>query len=184
MRGALLVPALLTTFVLPVRAQDPHPTSTVSVVAAAGRTWDDEGGLGAGAAAGVRADRRLVGGTRIEIALDLLSHDRDAGYFRANGSTTFASAAIVQRFGRGRAQPYLLGGGFIGRHRGTLAFSDQIERDERSTNPGLVLGAGLLFRAGRRFELGPELRAYSFQPDDDLNPAMAHWAGVRGAVRF
>jgi len=91
----------------------------VGGIVGAGETWDDEGSLGRGVAAGGRIDWRLVGNTRVEAAIDLLTHDRSVGFFQANGDSVIFSASLLQGFGGGRVQPYVLGGASLVRHSGT-----------------------------------------------------------------
>lgn len=165
-------------------AQARESAASIGVAVGPGQTWDDEGSLGSGFVIGARADRRLFGGTRIELSLDALTHDRDAGYFLANGTTTLFTAALVQRFGSGTIQPYLLAGALVARHSGTVTFGDEPERRERSTNPGYALGSGFIVSVRDRWEVGPEVRALAMQPDDDSNPALAYWVGVRASYRF
>jgi hypothetical protein len=170
-------------------AQTPGPRASVSAVAGTGQTWDDEGGLGRGFVFGIRGDRRLWGHTSGEIALDVLTHDRDSGYFKANGHTTFLTVSLIRRFGEGPVQPYILGGGLIAWHSGTLTFTGGVpvevsSRDENSTNGGFTVGTGFSVRAGERIEIGPEFRLLGMFVDDDSDPATAYWVGIRVAYRF
>src|SRR5262249_1666626 len=59
-------------------------SSTASGVIGIGKTYDDEGGIGAGPLFGARIDRRLFGNTFLEASLDNLGHDR-SDRFVANG---------------------------------------------------------------------------------------------------
>jgi hypothetical protein len=157
---------------------------TAAAVAGAGRTWDDEGTLGAGGIAGVRLARRTAGGTSVEASLDLLHHERH-DRFSAEGRTIFVTGAIVQRFGRGRAQPFALGGLTVGRHRGTYGFlpDDKVSLAE-STDWGFVYGGGLAVRAGGHWEIGPEVRIYTLRAETDSSPALAYSISARFGVRF
>jgi opacity protein-like surface antigen len=189
MRHAMLT-ALILVVTAPVAwAQSPSSPgpdlrNAVSGALGAGQTWDDEGSLGSGVLAGARFERRLFGTTAVELGVDLLTHDRDVGYFQAEGTTTLLSASLVHRFGRRAAQPYVLGGLHLALHDGRVSFSDFPERDENSTDVGFPLGAGLAVRVGERYEIGPEFRILGMWVDDDSNPATALWVGIRVGYRF
>jgi hypothetical protein len=178
----LIVIALLLAG--PAVAQTVDPPLAASATLGWGQTWDDEGSLGSGIGTGVRLEGRLFGNTRAEVGVDLLLHDRDAGYFQANGRTAFFTAALIQRFGRAAVQPYLLAGGLIAWHRGDVSFSDQVLRPRRSTDTGLVFGGGMAIRFKQRFEAGPELRLITIAPDNDIDPAWAYLASIRIGYRF
>ena len=159
-------------------------TWTAGAVVGAGRTWDDEGQIGSGLQAGGQVDRRLFGNTFAEVALDYLRHDRTGG-FAAKGDTVLVTGAILQRFGHGDTQPYVLGGIALAHHSGTFGFPElNLVSRTTSTNLGYVLGAGLAIRAGARFEIGPEARFLTFAADADSSPAFACWVGGRLGVRF
>jgi hypothetical protein len=165
------------------RAQTLESRGTVAGIVGAGRTWDDEGGLGAGPVVGGRVDWRVFGQTSIEASIDSLSHDRSGGFFEAEGRTTFLGVSVVQRFGTGAVRPYLLGGLHRASHSGSTTFDDvRIERD--STDFGYHFGGGIAIELGERFELGPEARFYMIQPENDSDPAMAYWIGFRVGLRF
>lgn len=184
MRPALSVTVIALLLASPASAQAPDSRVTASAFVGASQTWDDEGSLGKGVAGGARVDARLFGNTRAEAGLDLALHDRSGGFFEANGRTVLFSAALVQRFGRRTVQPYLLAGWLVAHHRGEVVFSGGPPQPRRSTDTGLVLGAGMAIRFKDRFELGPELRLIAIAPEDDIDPARAYLAGVRFGYRF
>jgi hypothetical protein len=164
-------------------AQPRESRSSINVIAGAGKTFDDEGSLGRGWLVGGAVDRVLFGTTRAEFTLELLTHDRDTGYFQANGRTAIAGASLVHRFGRGQAQPYVFGGITAGHHSGTARFIDT--RVSRSNNDiGLRFGVGMAIRAGTRFEISPELRMNGFFIDNDSDPAVLPSVGVRFGIRL
>jgi hypothetical protein len=159
---------------------------SVSGLIGAGRTWDDEGNIGGGVAAGGRVDWRVFGTTRLEVSADVLTHDRTpepVGAFGAEGTTTFVGVSLIKRFGRSEVQPYVLGGLDLVRHSGTTTF-DQRETERKSTDWGVHGGGGVAFQIGSRVEVGPEARLYLIQPEDSSAPARAYWIGVRIAIRF
>jgi hypothetical protein len=159
-------------------------SSTVGGVVGGGKTWDDEGSIGTGAFFGFRADRRLFGNTFAELSIDSLQHER-ADRFVADGRTVLFTGAIVQRFGRGSAQPYVVGGVSLARHNGTFGFPDLgLVSSSKGTKAGVVFGGGVAVRAGTRFEVGPEARFLILTTDNDSSPAFGNWLGVRFAVRF
>lgn len=186
MQLSLLAVAVLALTPVLASAQTPSSEfkSSVSGIAGAGRTWDDEGSLGTGLAIGARVDRVIFGTTRAEAAVDVLTHDRGSGYFLANGRTTLATVSLVHRFGSGRAQPYILGGALLAHHSGWFELASLGRRDVSSTDVGAALGAGLVVLAGERLEIGPELRILGIQPDVDSSPATAYWVGIRAGYRF
>ena len=158
--------------------------STVGGIAGGGKTWDDESQIGTGLLVGFRADRRLFHNTFAEIAIDDLRHER-TGRFSADGKTLIFTGSIVQRFGRGAAQPYVLGGVALARHSGTSGFPElNLLSSARGTSAGVTFGGGVAVRAGTRFEVGPEARFLILSPDTDSGPAFANWIGGRFAVRF
>ena len=186
MRRAVMIGVMWLWTALPAQAQSPPPVfnSTAAAVVGGGRTWDDEGVIGDGALVGGRVDWRLGGRTFVEGAVERLHHER-TGRFTADGHTTFVTAALVQRFGGGAAQPYALGGGTIAHHSGTFGFlGDSKVSLAESTDVGVVFGGGLAVRVARRFEIGPEIRFFLLRPDDDSSPAFVYWIGARVGVRF
>ena len=159
------------------------PRNTMAVVGGGGQTWDDEGSLGSGLVGGVRIERRLFGNTRAELAADLLTHDRDAGYFKANGRTTLLTLSLAQRFSRGAVQPYVMGGFLLASHSGSVTF-DTFHSTRRSHDTGLAFGGGVAVRLRKRLEIGPEIRFLTIAPEMDIDPALAYWIGLRLAARF
>jgi hypothetical protein len=182
MRTFLAVFAL-TLICPPAFAQTTEPRGSAAVVVGPGRTWDDEGSLGTGPVGGGRVEWRLFGNTRVEAAADFLGHERTGGFFEAEGLSTIVGASLVQRFGTAVVQPYVLGGYSIVRHSGSITF-EGVRRERSSTGHGYQFGTGLAVRVGSRFEIGPEVRFYMIQPDDDLDPALAYWVGLRAGVTF
>jgi hypothetical protein len=148
-----------------------------------GKTWDDEGGLGRGLSGGGRVSWRLFGNTAIEGALDALSHDRNTGFFQAEGRSTALSVSLLHRFGSGRAQPYVLEGLSLIRHSGTSRIDDLVF-NRKSTDPAFHFGVGLAVRVGERLEVGPEGRFYVIRADNGSDPAWANWVGVRVGFGF
>lgn len=166
------------------RAQAPEAPWRASVALGGGRTWDDEGSLGAGSSAGVALERRLVSGTSVQLAFDALWHDRGGGFFRASGRTTLVAATLVQRFGRGAVQPYVVGGVLLARHVGHVQLDDGPRQPRRSVDGGLTFGGGLAIRLTSRVDVGPDVRVYTLAPANDVDPALA-WAIVaRVGYRF
>jgi hypothetical protein len=186
MRVTMVMVMMLLSAALQLRAQSSAatPAGTLAGTIGGGRTWDDEGQIGGGALVGLRAGRRLFGRTFAEVAVDYLRHDR-TGRFSAEGYTVVLAGSLIQRFGRGNAQPYVLGSLTLARHRGTFGFpEDGLESSTTSTDGGFAFGGGVAVRVGRRFEVGPEARFLTMSSDDDASPAFAHWLGGRFAVRF
>lgn len=181
MRTSILVLLALIGAAATASAQTVEPRGSASAVFGGGRTWDDEGSLGAGVVASGRAGRRISGRTTLEGSVDLLTHDRSGGFFEAEGTSALLSASLIRRFGQ-TVQPYVLGGYSLVFHRGAVTF-DGLRQDRDSTGHGFHVGGGIAVRAGR-FEAGPEARLYMIQPDDDLDPAAAYWIGARFGVRF
>jgi Outer membrane protein beta-barrel domain len=164
-------------------AQTLEKRGAVGVVVGGGRTWDDEGGLGAGRLVGGRIDWRLFGSTHVEVSFDSLRHLRTGGFFEAEGRTFFVGGSLVKRFGAAAVQPYVLGGYHLARHAGSTTF-DGMPRNEDSTGHGYHVGGGIAVRFRERFDLGPEVRFYMIQPKDDSDPAMAYWIGARFGFRL
>ena len=160
------------------------PRGRISAIAGPGQTWDDEGSIGRGVAAGGRAEWRLFGNTGIEGAVDVLTHDRSGGFFTAHGHSTLVSASLVHRFGdRAALHAYLLEGLNVIRHSGTTRFDDLVT-ERHSVDTGFHFGGGLAARIGPRVEAGPEARVYLIRVSNDSDPAWASWIGGRIGVRF
>ena len=162
---------------------DPLATG-ISGTLGAGKTWDDEGQIGSGLLAGVHLDRRLVRNTFVEAGVDWLRHER-SGRFTAEGRSVLFGASIVQRFGHGAAQPYVLGGVVVVHHSGTFGFPEEGKFTQTdSTDAGLAFGGGVTFRLGARLEVGPEARFITVGSSNDSAPAFAQWVGGRMAIRW
>jgi len=183
MRGTTLL--LLSMLAIPSEAvaQADPPRGHAGGVIGAGRTWDDEGSIGAGVVAGGRVDWRLFGNTGLEGALELLTHDRSGGPFEAEGHTAIFSVSLLHRFGRAAVQPYVLEGLDLAWHSGTTAFGN-VRSERTSVDPGFHVGAGVAVRIGTRVEIGPEGRFYFIRPESSSDPAWAYWIGARIGVSF
>lgn len=164
-------------------AQPRESRGSVSAIGGVAKTLDDEGSLGRGWLLGGAIDRVVFGKTRVELSLDVLTHDRDAGYFRSNGRTIVGGLSLLRRFGSGSAQPYLFGGVTVGHHSGTNEFNGSPVRLSNS-DTGLRFGLGVAIRAGRRFEVSPELRMNGFFIDNDSDPATLPSFGIRVGWRY
>jgi opacity protein-like surface antigen len=183
MRGLTVL--LLSLLAIPAEswAQTDPPRGSVAGIVGAGRTWDDEGGIGNGVAAGGRVEWRLFGTTAVEGSLDLLTHERSGGAFQADGTSLIAGLSLIQRFGRAKVQPYVLGGVHLIRHDGHTEFDGRVT-PRKSTDSGFHFGGGLAFRVSERIEIGPEARFYIIQVGNDSSPAWADWFGVRVGFSF
>jgi hypothetical protein len=182
MHVLLAVVILFFTLADAASAQTTPPSSRWSFGATVGfgQTWDDEGSIGTGVLAGGFADWRVLRHTDLELATDYLRHVRDTGHFQAEGHMTLFSASIVQRFGGDTVHGYVLGGAGIGVHSGTAGFpADNLVTDTSGTHPGYIFGGGMMFRAGKRFEVGPIVRMVMLTIDDDSDAALAATFGVR-----
>jgi hypothetical protein len=173
----------LSLMAAPLYAQPHEPRQTVSAIAGFGSTYDDEGSLGRGALVGGAFERVLFGNLRLQLSGELLTHRRSEGFFQSSGQTITGGAALVQRFGHGSAQPYAFGGVTAGRHTGTNNFDGQ-RFPVSNSGAGLRFGGGVAFRAGRNFEIGPELRMNTFFINDDSDAAMLPSLGIRAGWRF
>ena len=182
MRIAAVLLLSVLVFPAPSSAQTDDPRGSVAGIFGGGKTWDDEGGLGTGMAAGGRLEWRLFGTTSIEGSLDLLKHKRSDA-FQADGDSMIAGLSLIQRFSRTRVQPYVLGGVHLIRHDGTTRLGDMAVARE-STDGGFHFGGGLAVRVNERIEIGPEARFFIIQADDGSSPAWADWIGFRVGVRF
>jgi hypothetical protein len=183
MRRLIVLLLWLLAFPAISSAQTDEPRGSVAGIVGGGKTWEDEGSIGTGIAAGARVEWRLFGTTSIEGALDLLTHERDTGAFQADGDSMIAGVSLVQRFGRARVQPYVLGGVHLIRHDGTSRFGD-MARVRQSTDSGVHFGGGFSVRVNDRVEIGPEARFFIIQAEEGSSPAWADWIGVRVGFRF
>ena len=156
---------------------------SVSLIGGLGKTYDDEGSLGRGWLVGGAIDRVVFGRTRLEGSLELLTHDRDAGYFLSNGRTVIGGLSLVRRFGSGGTQPYLFAGLTAGHHSGANRFSGN-RVPLSNTGAGMRFGFGVAMRAGARYEIRPEIRMNGFFIDNDSDPATLPSFGIRVAWRM
>jgi len=161
----------------PPPKQGPPPKNSFSVIGGAGTTYDDESSLGRGMLLGAAYDRVLFGTTRADFSVELLTHDRDSGYFQSIGRTVIGGVSLLHRFGRGDVQPYVFGGVTAGYHTGTNTFATE-PFPVSSTRTGTRLGFGIAFR-GEHVEISPELRMNGFFTRDDSDPWMAPSFGLR-----
>jgi hypothetical protein len=164
-------------------AQSSPPRGGAAIVVGSSRTWDDEGSLGTGITAGARVDWALFENTRIEGAIEYYRHDRSGGFFESEGHGSITSASLLQRFGHGGAQPYVLAGIDLFHHDGTTRVGDLSTR-RQSYDRGFHFGGGVAVRIGDRFEAGPEARFYIINAGNDSDPAWAYSIGGRIGVRF
>ena len=160
----------------PLQAQESR--GSVNAVGGFGKTWDDEGSLGRGWLVGGAVDRVIFGRTRLEGSVEVLTHDRNAGYFLSEGQTVVGGLSLVRRFGSGGAQPYLAGGLTLGHHSGTNSFVDE-RFPISSTDAGFRGAFGIAFRAGRRMEISPEIRLIGFFVENDSDPVSVISFGIR-----
>ena len=181
MRALLLVILLITPAI--AQAQTHESLTTISGIGGFAKTLDDEGSLGRGWLAGASLERVIFGSTRAELSFEVMTHDRDTGFFLSNGKTWVGGVSLVHRFASGQAQPYLLGGFALGHHSGTNIFNGDAV-PVSSTNGGFRIGAGVAFRAGSRLEISPEFRFNGFFIDDDSDPATLPSFGVRVGWRM
>ena len=184
MRSLLFV-LMLMLAAAPLHAQESR--GSVSAIGGFGKTWDDEGSLGSGWLVGGAVDRAFFGNragtTRIEFSAEVLTHDRNEGYFLSEGQTVVGGLSLVQRFGSGGAQPYVAGGLTIGHHSGTNTFVDE-RFPISSTDAGFRGAFGIAFRAGQRMEISPEIRLNGLFVDNDSDPVTIISFGVRVGWRY
>jgi hypothetical protein len=179
--------AILMLTVLTIRtnafAQSDRPRGSAAIIVGSSRTWDDEGNLGNGVAAGARIDWELLTNTRIEGAIEYYTHDRSGQFFESEGHGSITDVSLLQRFSHARSQPYVLGGINLFHHDGTTRVGDLTAR-RQSYDPGFHFGGGVAVRVGERMEIGPEARFFIISAENDSDPAWAYWIGVRAGVRF
>lgn len=175
---SMLFAIVMSLAAVPVSAQPQPSRGTASVIGGFGKTFDDESSLGRGWLVGGAVDRVVFGTTRVEGSLEIVTHDRSSGYFLSNGRTIVGGGSLVQRFGRGDAQPYLFCGLAVGHHSGTNSFAGD-SRAVRTTTAGFRGGFGVAFRAGDRLEISPEIRTNGFFTGDGSDPWMIPSFGVR-----
>jgi outer membrane protein W len=159
---------------------------SVSVLVGNGRTWDDEGSIGRGAAVGGSVEYRFRPKLSVNGAVERLAHERDTGFLKFSGRTVFATIGVTYHFAATGVSPYV-GGGFGGAfYKGTL--TDDIAGDAvvpRSSTSTLGYGnAGVDIPIGTRFVISPDVRITMCQPQDDFAPWSAIRFGVKAAIRL
>ena len=167
----------------PVYGQAQESRAAVSAIGGFGKTFDDESSLGRGWLVGGAYEHVLFGNTRAEASLEVLTHDRSTGFFLSEGRTVMGNASLIQRFGSGKAQPYVLAGLTAGYHSGTNRFDDRAVNLSNS-NLGFRVGGGVAIPAGERLEVRPEFRLHRFFIDNDSDPATMFSFGIRVAWRL
>ena len=173
----------LMLFASSAAAQTLESRASFSAIGGAARTYDDESSLGRGWVIGGAYDHVLFGTTRLEISAELLTHNRDSGYFRSKGNTAVAGASLLHRFGRGHAQPYVFGGLTVGHHSATNTLAtDSVPVS--STNPGTRFGFGVAVKAPNRVEIIPEVRMNTFFTNTGSDPWTLLSFGVRIGFRM
>ena len=177
MRPMIAAVLCMLTTAASAASPPPAPRGSLSVIGGTGTTYDDESSLGRGMLLGAAYDRLLFGTTYADVSLELLTHDRTAGYFQSIGRTVIGGVSLLHRFGRGDVQPYVFGGLTAGSHTGTNTLAMD-PFTVSSTRAGSRIGFGLTFR-GQHVEISPELRMNSFFTKDDSDPWMAPSFGVR-----
>lgn len=179
----LLAAVTVVLLASPVCAQPRESRVSFSSIGGVGKTYDDEGSLGKGLLIGCAIDRVVIGTTRLEGSIELLTHDRESGFFESTGQSVIAGLSVVHRFGRGSGQPYVFGGMTLGHHAGTNTFSAD-HFPVSSTNAGTRFGFGIALRAGAKVEISPELRMNSFFTSRDSDPWMVPSFGMRVGWRL
>jgi|SRR5215831_15352992 len=168
----------------PARPKPVESNSSFSAIGGTGKTYDDEGSLGKGMLIGAAYDHVLVGTTRLEGSIELATHDRESGVFQSTGRTVTGGLSLVQRFGRGQAQPYVFGGVTVAHHTGTnVSPADTLAVS--STNAGTRFGFGIAFHdCTGRLEISPELRMNGFSSNKGSDPWMLPSFGLRVGWRL
>ena len=181
MRVYLLTSLFLLALASQAAAQPAaDPRWTFGGTAGLARTWDDEGSIGSGWAAGGYVERRLSKNVGLEIAADFVKNDRSDA-FQVDGRTTYLSAEIIRRFGSRTANFFVMGGGTLAFYEGTTGFADgSFHNEHSSTNPGWIFGGGLSFRTASDIEIAPIVRMTLMHIDNDSDP----WSSIIGGVRI
>ena len=180
--------SLILTTVLAQSAPPPASlgSTSVSVLAGQGRTWDDEGSIGSGFAIGGGVEYRFRPRLSVNGAVERLAHDRDTGFLHFSGRTVFVTLGATYHVAARGVSPYV-GGGFGGAfYKGTL--NDDIAGDavlHRSSTSTLGYGnAGVDIPIGHRVVISPDVRITFCQPQDDFAPWSVIRFGVKASVRF
>jgi outer membrane protein W len=164
----------------------PSPLS-IAVLAGHGRTWDDEGSIGRGAAIGGSVEYRFRPRLSVNGAVERLAHERDTGFLKFSGRTVFATIGVTYHFAATGVSPYV-GGGFGGAfYDGELrdSFAAPPETRPRSSTSTLGYGnAGVDIPLGDRLVISPDVRIALCQPQDDFAPWSTIRFGVKAAFRF
>lgn len=167
-------------------ATAPTPVS-VTVSAGRGKTWDDEGGIGAGTSAGVGVEWRFRPKWSVGADVERLGHARDTSGLDWSGRTVFAGANVIYHFAARGVSPYA-GGGFGGAfHKGETvsAFAGATLVSPRSSTSTMEYGtAGVEIPFGDRFAVSPDFRITFCQPPDDSAPWATMRFAVKASVRF
>lgn len=170
-------------------APPPAPPATISITVSAGRgrTWDDEGSIGSGTAAGAGVEWRFRPTWSIGAEVERLGHERDTTLLQFSGRTVFASANIAYRFAARGVAPYV-GAGFGGAfYKGTLLdrFGSPAQTIPRRSTSTMVYGmGGVEIPIGDRVAISPDVRITFCQPQDDFAPWSTIRFSVKASLRF
>ena len=170
----------------PPAAPVPGPVSlTVSV--GHGQTWEDEGSIGSGTAAGGGMEWRFSPRWSLGADVERLGYHRDTPGLEWSGRTLFASLNIVYRFAGHGVSPYVSGG-----FGGAFQTGETVDRitpltvtRPRSSASTMKFGAvGLQIPIGDRWAVSPDFRITFCHPPVDFAPWAAMRFGVKAAFRL
>jgi hypothetical protein len=170
----------------------PAPPAPVSIYASigAGKTWDDEGSIGNGLAAGGGVAWRFRPKWSVGGDIERVGHERDTPGLKWSGHTVFASANVTYHFAARGVSPYV-GGGFGGAfHDGEvldrlmLPGSGGPLRTVSSSSTMEYGVVGVEIPVGTRLVVSPDVRWTFCQAPDDSAPFSVIRFAVKAAVRF
>jgi hypothetical protein len=151
-----------------------------------GRTWDDEGLLGDGAAVSVVVGFDLTPRVTARAVVDRLPYESDREWLRISGGATFVGGEAIFHLGGSSARPYLIGG------MGMLSHSDEWwwKQDDRQYDrsghlAATSLGAGVDIFLSSSLSVGPDLKLYAkLAGATDLDPHIIVRPGVNVVWRW
>jgi hypothetical protein len=174
---------------VPPKAPAPPARSPVSLTVSVGhgQTWEDEGSIGSGTAAGGGMEWRFSPRWWLGADVERLGYHRDTPGLEWSGRTVLASVNLDYRFAARGVSPYISGG-----FGGAFQRGETIDRiapaavsRPRTSASTMKYGAmGVQIPIGDRWTVSPDFRITFCNPPVDFAPSATMRFAVKAAFRL